>query len=50
MKKILILFAIIVICFGCKKKVIEGTYTIKGRLYSDCSKGAVKNFPLKLRF
>ena len=48
MKKILIILTIITISFSCKKKVINGTYTVKGYLYRDCSKAIVKNYPLAL--
>ena len=49
MKKILIILTIITISFSCKKEIVNGTFTIKGHLYNDCDKIAIKNYPLLLR-
>ena len=49
MKKILSIIILSITLFSCKKKVIEGTYTIKGHIYNDCSKTPLKNYLISLR-
>ena len=54
MKKIVNLINLIIITqillstTGCHKNIDNGTYTIKGHLYTDCSKTPIANKPLTL--